>query len=423
MPLNIFKKTKKQTLKERIKNFFHRKKATKKNKIETYSFKEVLLIMVFSIGIGVIMTISIINLNSGGNYLKNNKELNKLMEVYNTIKDKYYGDIDSNDLIESAINGMLSSVSDPYTTYIDPETTETFMQRVEGEYEGIGCEIGMSKDSQIVVLTIFEQTPAEKAGLKIGDIIIKVDGQDYQEKTSTDIANYIKNSSKDEIKLTILRNNEEKELVIKRNNIEIPSVSSQMFENNNQKIGYLKISIFSKVTTSQFREKLKKLESEKITGLIIDVRDNSGGYLDTVTDICDIFLEKGDIIYQLEDSSGREKKYAKTKEKRTYNIAVLVNKNSASASEILASSIKESYKGYVVGTNTYGKATVQQTYDMDDGSMIKYTTQRWLTPDGNFINEVGLEPTHAVELNAEYYKNPINKNDNQLQGAISILTK
>lgn len=369
------------------------------------------------------MTISIINLNTKGNYFKNSKELNKLLEAYNTINNKYYGNLDKDKLIESAIDGMLSSVSDPYTTYIDSEAAESFMQRVNGKYQGIGCEIGMTTNSQIIIVNVFENTPASKAGLNIGDIVTKVDEKDFTGKTSTDVANYIKNSDKSKITMTILRNEEEKKITLERNNIEIPSVTSKTIETSKGKIGYLKISIFSKVTTEQFKNKLKELENSNINSLIIDVRDNSGGYLDIVTDICDIFLAKNKIIYQLEDASGKEIKYSKTNEHKEYNIAVLVNKNSASASEILASAIKESYGGYVVGTNTYGKATVQQTYDMEDGSMIKYTTQRWLTPNGNFINEVGLEPTHYVELDKEYYKDKNDANDNQLQMAISLLSQ
>ena len=156
--------------------------------------------------------------------------------------------------------------------------------------------------------------------------------------------------------------------------------------------------------------------------MIIDVRGNSGGYLTSVTDICSLFLKKGSIIYQLEDTSGTVKKKDTTKEKRTYMVAVLINKESASASEILASAIKESYKGLVVGTNSYGKGTVQQTKKLLDGNMIKYTTQKWLTPNGNFINDDGVIPTNVVELSEEYFKNPSRSTDNQLQEALILLS-
>lgn len=317
---------------------------------------------------------------------------------------------------------MLSSVQDPYTTYIDQTATETFMQKVKGEYEGIGCEIGLTTSQDIIVVNVFENSPSYQAGLEVGDIILKVDGQSFQDKTNTDVSNYIKNSQSSKIKLTIQRDNEEKELTVERKNIEIPSVLSEIIENNNQKIGYLKISIFSGVTYKQFKTELTELEKQGINSLIIDVRDNTGGYLDVVTDICDLFLSKDKIIYKLEDNSGITNKYAKSKENRTYPVVVLTNKSSASASEILASAIKESYNGYVVGTTTYGKGTVQQTYDMSDGSMIKYTHQKWLTPNGNSVDGIGIEPTNYIELSEAYTKNPTSDNDNQLQEAIKILT-
>ena len=165
------------------------------------------------------------------------------------------------------------------------------------------------------------------------------------------------------------------------------------------------------------------MEKEKISGLVIDVRDNSGGYLTSVTDICNLFLEKGKVIYQLEDSNGKVKKKDTTKEKRDYKIVVLINKGSASASEILASAIKESYGSDVVGTNSFGKGTVQQTKKLLDGSMIKYTTQKWLTPNGNFINEIGVTPTKEVELDDSYLDDPKMENDNQLWEGVNLIIK
>ena len=237
------------------------------------------------------------------------------------------------------------------------------------------------------------------------------------------MANYIKESDKKEIKITIQRDSEEKEVKLKRQKLEVPTVTTKIYENNDKKIGYIDISIFSSVTDKQFKEKLKELEKKEIDGLIIDVRDNNGGYLNVVTNIASSLLKKGDIIYKLEKSNKKvETKKDTTKEKRTYPIAVLVNAGSASASEILASAIKESYKGFVVGTNTYGKGTVQQTMNLEDGSMIKYTIENWLTPNGNWINEVGVTPTNVVELDEIYYQKPISENDNQLQEAINLVS-
>ena len=275
----------------------------------------------------------------------------------------------------------------------------------------------------LIVSAMEENSPAAKAGLKVGDIITKLDGDSLEGKSGTDVSSYIKNSGKNKVVLTVIRDNEEKEVTINLSKVDIPYVSGEVIEKNNKKVGYIKISLFANNSYKQFKSKLENLEKENIDSLIIDVRDNSGGYLTSVTDICNLFLEKGKVIYQLQDENGTVKKKDTTKDKRTYDIAVIINGSSASASEILASAIKESYKGIVVGQNSYGKGTVQQTRKLLDGSMIKYTTQKWLTPDGNFINEIGVKPTNEVILSEDYYKNPSMETDNQLQEALTLLTK
>ena len=300
---------------------------------------------------------------------------------------------------------------------------EAFDETINGSYEGIGCSVATYNDGKIVVIEIFENSPADTSGLKVGDVITKMDGESLEGKTGNDVSSYIKNSGKNKVVLTVIRDNEEKEVTINLSKVDIPYVSGEVIEKNNKKVGYIKISLFANSSYKQFKNKLEKLEKENVDSLIIDVRDNSGGYLTSVTDICNLFLEKGKVIYQLQDENGTVKKKDTTKEKRTYDIVVLINGSSASASEILASAIKESYKGMVVGQNSYGKGTVQQTRKLLDGSMIKYTTQKWLTPDGNFINEIGVKPTNEVILSEDYYKNPSIETDNQLQEALSLLTK
>ena len=276
---------------------------------------------------------------------------------------------------------------------------------------------------KIVVIEVFEDSPAFIAGLKVGDVIKKVDNISCEDKTSSDISDYIKDSGKEKIVLTVARDNMEMDITINLSKVEVPYVNGQILEYAGKKVGYMQIIIFSSTAYSQFKNKLEELEKEKIDSLIIDVRDNSGGYLTTVTDILNLLLEKGKVIYQLEDSNGKVEKKDTTREKRNYPLAVLINNASASASEILASAIKESYGGLVVGTNSYGKGTVQQTKKLLDGSMIKYTTQKWLTPNGNFIDEVGVTPTNIVELSEAYKTNPSFGNDNQLKEALKLLTE
>ena len=421
--LQIFKNCTPNHAKKRP--LFHKLQTKKEKNKErnTYTFEEVFIIMIISLVIGFFTCFSLNKILSGGkNYRLLSKDLNKFVDAYQTILKNYPDKLDTSKLVESAIEGMMSSIGDKYTTYNDVDGATTFNETVSGTYEGIGCLVTTTENS-IQIIEVFDDSPSSKAGLKEKDIIKKIDGQDFSDKTSSDMANYIKESDKKEIKITIQRDSEEKEVKLKRQKLEVPTVTTKVYENNDKKIGYIDISIFSSVTDKQFKEKLKELEKKEIDGLIIDVRDNNGGYLNVVTNIASNLLKKGDIIYKLEKSNKKvETKKDTTKEKRTYPIAVLVNAGSASASEILASAIKESYKGFVVGTNTYGKGTVQQTMNLEDGSMIKYTIENWLTPNGNWINEVGVTPTNVVELDEIYYQKPISENDNQLQEAINLVS-
>lgn len=365
--------------------------------------------------LGAILCLLVLFFLSGGkNYIKLYKDLQKLINVYDTISSDYYQEIDKNKLIDNAIESMLSATGDSYTTYTNKQNTKDFLETVSGTYEGIGCMVTMDESGNISVLNIFDNSPAQKAGLQEKDIILKIDGQDYQGKTSEDMSNYVKNSQNSKIELTIKRGTEEKNITINRQKVEVPSVTSKIIEKDNKKIGYIDISLFSSVTYKQFKKQLSAMEKKKIQGLIIDVRDDSGGYLTSVTEISSLFLKKGAIIYQLEEGKKKEVVKDKTAEKRGYPIAVLVNAASASASEILASAIKESYHGFVVGVNTYGKGTVQKTKKMSDGSMIKYTVQKWLTPNGNWINEKGVTPTDIIA-------NESTSKDDQLEKALELV--
>lgn len=422
-----YKKKDKIKFKEKIKslkNKLNKFMIFERDRDSMYSFKEVVVIMFFSLGLGFFACLSFVKIfNNGRSYMALSNDLSKFVDTYYAIKDNYYGELDNEKLVDSAIKGMIDAVGDEYTSYSDTDDADNFKQTVSGIYEGIGCTVGVNLDNKIVVVDMFKDSPAEKAGLKVGDIIIKIDGEDFGGKSSTDMSNYVKSSKNSKVVLTIIRDEETMELDVERKKIEIPYVSGEVITKNDTKIGYIDISLFSSTIYDQFKRELEELEKENISGLVIDVRGNSGGYLSGVTDILNLFLKKGDVIYQLESGNKKQIKKDTTKEKRDYPVAVLVNGGSASASEILASAIKESYNGFVVGTKTYGKGTVQQTTTLPDGSMVKYTVQKWLTPNGNWINEVGVEPTDTVELDISYAENPIMENDNQLQKALELVTK
>lgn len=422
-----YKKKDKIKFKEKIKslkNKLNKFMIFERDRDSMYSFKEVVVIMFFSLGLGFFACLSFVKIfNNGRSYMALSNDLSKFVDTYYAIKDNYYGELDNEKLVDSAIKGMISAIGDEYTSYSDTDDADNFKQTVSGIYEGIGCTVGVNLDNKIVVVDMFKDSPAEKAGLKVGDIIIKIDGEDFVGKSSTDMSNYVKFSKNSKVVLTIIRDEETMELDVERKKIEIPYVSGEVITKDDMKIGYIDISLFSSTIYDQFKRELEKLEKENISGLVIDVRGNSGGYLSGVTDILNLFLKKGDVIYQLESGNKKQIKKDTTKEKRDYPVAVLVNGGSASASEILASAIKESYNGFVVGTKTYGKGTVQQTTTLPDGSMVKYTVQKWLTPNGNWVNEVGVEPTDTVELDISYAENPIMENDNQLQKALELVTK
>lgn len=419
---------KEENVKNNIDN--RKKKKDKKKKIgifskekESYSFDEVFSITIFSLLLGVLACFSILTiLNKGKNYFVLSKELAKFVDAYEAIVDNYYKEVDKDKLVESAINGMVSSVGDEYTSYSDKDVTDNFNETVNGKYMGIGALI-MKSENDLVIYKIFEDSPSYRAGLKDGDIILKLDDKDTKDMSVNDIARIVKNDTNKEVKLLVKRGEENLDITIVKDMVELPVVSGKVINHNDKKIGYISLSIFSSVASEQFNKQLVKLEKEGISGLVIDVRGNSGGYLTTVTDIVSYFLKKGDIIYKLEVNDKVTVRKDKTKESRDYPVAVLIDKNSASASEILASSIKESYNGYVVGTNSYGKGTVQQTLVLSDGSMIKYTIEKWLTPLGNWINEEGVIPTNYVELSSEYLNNPVFENDNQLNEALELVSK
>ena len=417
---------------ENVKNNIDNRKKKKDNKKkigifskekESYSFDEVFSITIFSLLLGVLACFSVLTiLNKGKNYFVLSKELAKFVDAYDAIVNNYYKEVDKDKLVESAINGMVSSVGDEYTSYSDKDVTDNFNETVNGKYMGIGALI-MKSEKDLVIYKVFEDSPSYKAGLKDGDIILKLDDKDTKDMSVNDIARIVKNDGNKEVKLLVKRGEENLDITIVKDMVELPVVSGKVINHNDKKIGYISLSIFSSVASEQFNKELVKLEKEGISGLVIDVRGNSGGYLTTVTDIVSYFLKKGDIIYKLEVNDKVTVRKDKTKESRDYPVAVLIDKNSASASEILASSIKESYNGYVVGTNSYGKGTVQQTLVLSDGSMIKYTIEKWLTPLGNWINEEGVIPTNYVELSSEYLNNPVFENDNQLNKALELVSK
>ena len=387
------------------------------NKNKKFYFMEVVALMIITLVFGMLFG-GILMYRKGALNFGIKKELNEFIDTYTDILNEYYKDVDEKGLLEAGVKGMVSYLGDPYSVFMDEETATAFNEKVNGEYVGIGTEIIQYSDLKTEVKEVYVGGPADKGGLKVGDIVIKVDGEDVREMSVSDISSLVKGKEGTIVKVSVLRNDEEKELSITRGSIDIKSIKSEIIEYENKKIGYIYIDIFAANTYEQFKEHLEKLEKDKIDSLVIDVRGNTGGYLTTVSDILELFLKKGELIYQLKTKDKIEKFYDKTDEHRDYKVAILVNGGSASASELLTACIKETYKGYTVGTTTFGKSKVQKTQDLSNGGTIKYTYQEWLTPKGDSVGDVGIKPEFEVKFEANDEEHEY---DSQMQKALDLL--
>lgn len=401
---------KKDNIFKNLKKWYDKK--IKKNKLKLNLF-ESLFVMVITFMIGLIIG-GVVMYGKGP--FGSDKSFNQFIATYNEINDFYYKDVDSEKLLEAGIKGMVSYLGDPYSTYMSVETANEFNEEVEGVYHGIGAEITLKEDGSVHIGKVFDDSPAYKAGLKTDDILIKVNDEDIKGLSLNAIADKVKGDVGTNVKITIIRDNEEKEITLTRDNVDTISVTGELIERDEKKIGYLNVSIFAANTSKQFETELKKLEDKKIDSLIIDLRNNQGGYLDSVTDIISLFIKKGLPIYELKIKDDIEIIYDKTDDERKYKIVVLVNSISASASEVLSGALQETYKATIMGTKTFGKGKVQKVYALPSGALVKYTYQEWLTPLGNYIDGKGITP----DIEVKYIIND-NDIDNQKEEAIKYL--
>ncbi len=376
-----------------------------------FNLKEVILVIILtailtSITTGVIVyNQNKISKNMTYRDLVNDTPLQEFIAVYASLIDEYYEKVDKQEMLESAISAMFNYLGEDYSTYMSKEETNALAEKLNGEYKGIGISYG----NDFVITKISKNSPAEKTGILIGDKVIKIDDKNV---TDIDAAAYIKDKNiGDNIKIEIMREEESLNFKVKVARILTESVTNNIY---NDHIGYLKISTFSNTLGEQTKIALDELEKKGIDSLIIDLRDNTGGYLSAANDVASMFLEKGKVIYSLEENNGIVTFKDETFENRKYKIAVLINDGSASASEILAAALVESYGAATVGETSYGKGRVQQTHSLSDGSMVKYTTARWLTPNNNCIDGVGIIPNYPVD-------NYTFEIDEQLNKAIEVI--
>lgn len=347
--------------------------------------------------------------------LNNDSELKEFIEVYQTLLSRYYdSNIDKKGMLNAAEEGMLNFLNDKYTTYLNDEEYKSIIDELSGTYKGIGVKL---KGREIIEVT--SSSPAEKAGLLSGDIITKVNDTDVSSINGTDseigvmIRNIIRDDKVKKINLEIDRAGLTLSFNISKEKLVDPSVDYKVLDDTT--VGYIDIDIFSQNLGNQVSDALKELENKNITSLIIDVRDNVGGYLQSAEDVASMFIEEGKTIYSLETSTSTYSYKDKTKEKRNYKIVVLINENSASASEVLAAALKESYGATLVGMKSYGKGKVQQVVSLQSGDSVKYTSAKWLTPNGDCVDGIGIYPDHQVILErGEVY-------DSQVTKALEIL--
>ncbi len=385
-----------------------------------FSIFEVVIIIFISIVFGVIVGYILTYTRSPLSSVKSNSKLSEIISTYNSIKDNYYKEIDDDTLVNAAVSGMIGSLDDKYSNYMDSSTTDSFNESVEGSFVGIGITI-MYDGEYNKIIAVDDKGPSNKI-LKVDDLIVEVSGKDVRGIYGDDLKKLIRGKVGTTVKIKVLRNNKYLTFSIKRTNIEIKTVKSNYFDVESKKIGYLDVDVISSNTYKQFNKNLKRLENKNIDSLIIDLRDNPGGHVSQTKEILSMFFNKKTVLYQLKDKDTKKKIYSSSNETRSYPIVILVNDGSASASEIITSCFMENYNNIkVVGTTTYGKGTVQQSHQLSTGTSIKYTVQEWLTSKGKSINEKGIKPDEELLMNSEYYSNPTYNTDNQLQKAIEIL--
>ena len=404
---------------KRKNNFFSnlKKKILKgKNK---FTIVEAISFMVVTFALGMIIG-GIIMYGKETYKGSSSSSLDDFISTYNDILNNYYQPVDAEKLLEAGINGMVNYLGDPYSIYMDKEDSEEFNMVLDGKYSGIGAEIQqLVETGEIKILEVYKDSPAEKAGLQKDDIIFKVNGEEIKGMTAADVSSRVKGETGTKVDLTIKRGEEIIDVTLTRGSVDIPSVTSEIIEKNNKTIGYIYVSVFAENTDSQFKAEVEKLEKDHIDSLIIDLRQNSGGHLKTVTNMISMFIKKDEVIYKLKTKDNVEEFKDQTDEHRTYPIAIVIDNGSASASEVFTAALKEKYGATIVGEKSFGKGKVQKAYNLSNGAMIKYTYQEWLTPDGNYIDEQGIEPNIKVEYSI---KNG-DKYDSQVLKAIEEMSK
>ncbi|MEC0209470.1 S41 family peptidase [Paenibacillus ehimensis] len=338
-----------------------------------------------------------------------NKDYKKLATTYQLIEGKFLNEVDHDKIVNGAINGMLSTLEDPFTVYMDQKEAQQFDENISSSFQGIGAEV-TSEDGKVTIVAPIKGSPAEKAGLHAHDIIVSINGEKLEGLSLNQAIMKIRGPKGTQAKIEVLRAGapEPIQVIVVRDDIDVETVYSEMLPGQ---IGKIEIRQFASNTSKRFKEELKALEDQGMKGLIIDVRNDPGGLLSAVVEIVEPFIPKGKGIVQIEDRKGKREETTSQGTGKPYPVSVLINKGSASASEILAGALHDSAGSQLIGENTFGKGTVQVTFqkEMGDGSNIKMTVYKWLTPNGTWIHKKGITPTMPVEQPAYFKVAPLSK--------------
>lgn len=352
----------------------------------------------------------------------------KMKAIYQTMEKYYMGDMDEDKIYEGIYAGMVYGVADNYTRYISAEDYDTYKQQTNGNYCGIGAVTTYNAEKDWVEIEgVYKNSPAENAGIQSGDVLKQVENTAVTYDTYSDAIEMIRGEENTDVNVTIFRPDTAETLnkTLTRSKVDTQTVAHSIINND---IGYLRITAFEEVTKDQFKENVKDLKNQNIKSLIIDLRNNPGGLLTTVTDVVDEFLPK-EVITYTEDKNGKKDYVYATDGEWDISVVILVNGNSASASELMTGALKDYGVAKVVGKTTYGKGVVQTTFPFKDGSALKLTTAKYYTPNGVCIDGVGIEPDYVVEANEDYRIPFITDNeasydlnlDPQLKKAVEIL--
>ena len=337
--------------------------------------------------------------------------LMRFITAYRFIETKYVNDTDDVKLIDGAIDGMVKSLNDPHSNYLSPKMYKTLMEQTEGSFAGIGVVMGMDNEQKIHIVGIMENSPGQKAGLQEGDEILAVDGVPVTQMAFDEVAAHVRGQAGTDVVLTIMRDNANQDITITRDNIKLKTVGHKMLDNN---IGYIQIVSFSEDTANEFNEAYNDLKNQGMKALVLDLRNNPGGLLTTCVEIAKKLVPKGEIV-SIVDKQGNKETYSSYLEAPEYPLAVLINKNSASASEILSGAIQDTKAGTIIGNTSYGKGSVQTILPMFEDDAVKLTIAKYYTPSGRSIDGTGITPDIEINLDENATL------DTQLDKALEIL--